>query len=338
MRKLPLALAAAVPLALLAACGSTGTGATASGAPEKAGQVVVRIADPGNDGYLAVAKKDGSLDAALAKVNAKVRWAGDFPVFAPAAQAINAGSLDVAQGSITSGITALAVKPSFKIFAVTPPDEAGEGIVVKNSSPIKTVADLAGHTVAVGKGGTSEYLLLKALQTYGVPLDKVKRVYLAPVDTAPVFGSGKVDAWATFSTFLAPAVATLDGRVLADGADIKSDNYAIWVASNTLIEKHPEVVKALYDFFHEGSAKEIADPKAYQNVFTSAGPQAVAGRLQDLLIDIRRQGKPVQAVTEADLARFRDVAAFYLDQKVLTAPLDVAQYVVDVTTLPGGGA
>jgi sulfonate transport system substrate-binding protein len=326
MRKLLLAL----PLVLLAAaCG--GTDATAQE------QVVVRMADPGNSGFLAVAKKDGSLDAALAKVGAKVKWAGDFSVFAPAAQAINAGSLDVATGSITSGVTALAVKPSFKIFATVPPDLAGEGIVVKNGSPIKSVADLAGHTVAVGHGGTSEYLLLKALQTFGVPVEKVKRVYLLPPQTAPVFGSGKVDAWSTFSTFLIPAVTDLDARVLADGAAIKSDNYVIYVAANKLLQEHPEVVKALFEFLRDGSAKEIADPASYLNVFTQAGPQAVQGKQKDLVVDIQKKGKPAQAVTAAEITKYQDVAKFFLDQKVLTAPLDVSQHVVDVTKLGNAG-
>ncbi|MFB4271534.1 ABC transporter substrate-binding protein [Nonomuraea sp. GTA35] len=324
MRKLLLAL----PLALLAAACGSGTGATT--AQE---QVIVRISDPGNSGFLAVAKKDGSLDAALAKVNAKVKWAGDFSVFAPAAQAINAGSLDVATGSITSGVTALAVKPSFKIFATVPPDLAGEGIVVKNGSPIRSVADLAGRSVAVGHGGTSEYLLLKALQTFNVPVEKVKRVYLQPPQTAPVFGSGEVDAWSTFSTFLIPAVTDLDARILADGEAIKSDNYVIYVAANKLLQEHPEVVKALFEFIKEGSAKEIADPAAYVNVFTQTGPQAVQGKQKDLVVDIQKKGKPAQAVTAAEIAKYQDVAKFFFDQKVLTAPLDVSQHVLDVTTL-----
>ncbi|MFF5247543.1 ABC transporter substrate-binding protein [Streptosporangium sp. NPDC000095] len=333
MRRLP--LAAVLPLALLVACGSTPSADTSAAAPDaKAEPVVVRISDPGNSGFLAVAKKDGSLDAALAKANAKVQWAGDFSVFAPAAQAINAGSLDIAVGSITAGVTALAVKPSFKIFATVPPDLAGEGIVVKKDSPIKSVADLAGHSVAVGHGGTSEYLLLKALQTFNVPVEKVKRVYLAPPQTAPVFGSGKVDAWSTFSTFLVPAVTSLDARILADGEEIGSDNYVIYAASNTLIDEHPEVLKALYAFIEEGTVKENADPAAYLNVFTSTGPQAVAGVQKDLVVQIQKQGKPAQPVTAAEIAKYQEVAKFFFDQKVLTAPLDVSQYVVDITALP----
>ncbi|GAA3208659.1 NrtA/SsuA/CpmA family ABC transporter substrate-binding protein [Actinocorallia longicatena] len=320
---LPLVLALTLPFT--AACGSSGDEAGASGT------VVVRIPDPGNDGYLAAAKKDGSFDAALKKVHARVQWAGDFPTFAPAAQAINSGSLDLAIGSITSAIAALSVKPSFKIFAVIPPDRAGEGIIVKNGSPIKSVADLAGRSVAVGKGGSSEYLLLKALETFNVPVDKVKRVYLPPGETAAVFGSGKVDAWATFSTFLAPAVTGLDARILVDGGQIKSDNYALWVASNKVLDAHPDVVKAVFGFLKEGSAKEIADPAAYQNVFTSTGPQAASGALKDKLVAIREQGEPVKNVEQADVTRFDSVAKFFLDQKVITAPLEVAQYTVDVS-------
>ncbi|RBQ16310.1 ABC transporter substrate-binding protein [Spongiactinospora rosea] len=327
MRRPPLIVPLAALALLAAACG----GADASGG---AGQVVIRMSDPGNSGFLAVAKRDGTLDAALAKVNAKVKWAGDFSVFAPAAQAINAGSLDIATGSITAGVTALAVKPSFKIFATVPPDLAGEGIVVKKDSPIRSVADLAGRSVAVGHGGTSEYLLLKALRTFDVPVEKVKRVYLPPPQTAPVFGSGEVDSWSTFSTFLIPAVTDLNARILADGAAIKSDNYVIYVAANKLLDEHPEVVKALFEFIRAGSAKEIADPAAYQNVFTKAGPQAVQGAQQDLVVGIRKKGRPVQAVTPAEIAKYQEVAKFFLEQKVLTAPLDVSRHVV---TGIGGG-
>ncbi|MFI0423954.1 ABC transporter substrate-binding protein [Spongiactinospora sp. 9N601] len=319
------------PLALLALLAAACGGADAT---DRDGQVIVRMSDPGNSGFLAVAKRDGTLDAALAKVNAKVKWAGDFSVFAPAAQAINAGSLDIATGSITAGVTALAVKPSFKIFATVPPDLAGEGIVVKKDSPIRSVADLAGRSVAVGHGGTSEYLLLKALRTFNVPVEKVKRVYLPPPQTAPVFGSGEVDSWSTFSTFLIPAVTDLNARILADGAAIKSDNYVIHVAANKLLDEHPEVVKALFEFIREGSAKEIADPAAYQNVFTQTGPQAVQGAQKDLVVGIRRKGRPAQAVTSAEIARYQEVAEFFVEQKVLTAPLDVSKHVV---TGIGGG-
>ncbi|WP_373412878.1 ABC transporter substrate-binding protein, partial [Streptomyces sp. NRRL B-24572] len=58
--------------------------------------------------------------------------------------------------------------------------DGGEGILVREGSEITSVRDLVGRKVAVNKGGTVEYLLLKALAKAGIPADKVERVYLRP--------------------------------------------------------------------------------------------------------------------------------------------------------------
>ena len=319
----PLALLAS---ALVAVLGLTACGGS-DGGSDAAGTVTIRIPDPGNSGALALGKKDGTLAAALKKVNAKVQWAGEFGPFAPAAQAINAGSLDVATGSITSGIGALSIKPSFKVFAVQPP-AAGEGILVKEGSPIASVADLAGRSVAVNQGGTGEYLLLKALQKNNVPADKVKRVYLPPADSAAAFNSGKVDAWATWNSYSAPAIANAGGRLLTDGDAIDSDNYTIYVVANAFYDKHPEVVKALAAYLHEGTSKQQADPTPYLNVVTDTGPQAVSGRLKDVTVEFFKGTEPVRPVTDEDLTRFQEVSRFFTEQKVLKQPVDVGEYVL----------
>ncbi|MDX6741517.1 ABC transporter substrate-binding protein [Actinocorallia sp. A-T 12471] len=318
----PLALLAAGLTALL---GLTACGGGSDDDAKSSGTITIRIPDPGNTGPLAVGKKDGTLDAALAKVNAKVEWAGEFGPFAPAAQAINAGSLDIATGSITSGIGALAVKPTFKIFAVQPP-AAGEGILVKENSPISSVADLAGRSVAVNQGGTGEYLLLKALEKNNVPIDKVKRVYLPPADSPAAFNSGQVDAWATWNSFTAPAIANADGKLLVDGDAIDSDNYTIYVVADAFYGKHPEVVKVLTNYLHDGSVKQQADPAPFVNVNTEAGPQAVAGKLKDVTLGFLRDTDPVRPVTADDLARFETVSRFFTEQKVIKQPVDVGAY------------
>jgi sulfonate transport system substrate-binding protein len=310
---------------LVAALGLTACGGSGGGGKDSSGTVTIRIADPGNSGALAVGKRDGTLDAALAEVNAKVEWAGEFGPFAPAAQAINAGSLDVATGSITSGIGALAVRPSFKIFAVQPP-AAGEGIVVKADSAIASVADLAGRSVAVNKGGTGEYLLLKALQKNNVPVDEVKRVYLPPADSAAAFNSGQVDAWATWNSYSAPAIANSGGRLLVDGDAIGSDNYTIYVIADSFHREHPDVVRVLADYLHEGTVKQQADPAAYLNVITDAGPQAVTGRLKDVTVEFFRGTDPVRPVTADDVARFQAVSRFFAEQKVIEQPVEVGRY------------
>ncbi|MFJ5193427.1 NrtA/SsuA/CpmA family ABC transporter substrate-binding protein [Streptomyces sp. NPDC088394] len=323
------ALLTATALLALTACGSSEAD-SGSGA---GGTVEIRIPDPGNSGVLALGKKDGSLDKALAKAGAKVRWTGSAGPFAPAAQAMNANQLDIATGSITSGITSLAQRPGFKFFTAVDPDAAGEGILVKNGSGVGSVADLVGKKVAVNQGGTGEYLLLKALAKAGIPAEKVKRVYLRPDQTAAVFNAGKVDAWAVWATYAVAEIGSGKAHFVADGAAIGSDNYSLNAVRTGFAEQHPGVVKALYRYLHDASAKEKRDPAAYLNVFTDVGPTAVTGKAKEVQTAFTREGGTVDAIGPQDIERFEDVAGFYAEQKVTPDKVDVATHLLDIEKL-----
>ncbi|MEU6163307.1 ABC transporter substrate-binding protein [Streptomyces tanashiensis] len=326
------ALAALAALSTVTACGGADDGGDPKG---KSGQgtVTVRIPDPGNAGVLARGKKDGSLDKALADVGAKVAWTGSAGPFAPAAQAMNADQLDIATGSITSGITSLSQSPGFAFFTATDPDPVGEGILVREGSDITSVQDLVGRKVAVNKGGTGEYLLLKALAKAGIPADRVERVYLRPDQTAAVFNAGQVDAWAVWSTYAVAEIGTGKARFVADGAAIGSDNYSLNAVRSDFAKEHPEIVKALYAYLHEHSAKEKKDPAAYLNVFTDAGPTAVDGKAKDVQIAFTGKGGTVDPIGPEDIERFETVARFYADQKVTPGKVDITAHLLDVEKL-----
>ncbi|MFF8713433.1 NrtA/SsuA/CpmA family ABC transporter substrate-binding protein [Streptomyces sp. NPDC015184] len=323
------ALLTATALLALTACGTSGAD-SGSGAGKT---VEIRIPDPGNSGVLALGKKDGSLDRALAKVGAEVRWTGSAGPFAPAAQAMNADQLDIATGSITSGITSLAQRPGFKFFTATDPDAAGEGILVKNGSGITSIKDLVGKRVAVNQGGTGEYLLLKALAKAGVPADEVERVHLRPDQTAAVFNAGKVDAWAVWATYAVAEIGSGRAHFVADGAAIGSDNYSLNAVRTEFAEQHPEIVKALYRYLHDASAEEKRDPAAYLNVFTDVGPTAVTGRAKEVQTRFTRQGGTVDPIGPEDVERFEAVADFYAEQKVTEDKVDVAAHLLDIEKL-----
>jgi sulfonate transport system substrate-binding protein len=334
VRVLPAVLASAAVLAAATGCGTSEAAGGGGGANAGGGDpVTVRIPDPGNSGVLAVGKKDGSLDKALAKVNAKVAWTGSAGPFAPAAQALNADQLDIATGSITSGITSLTQKPGFKFFTATAPDPAGEGILARNGSGIDSVKDLVGKKVAVNQGGTGEYLLLKALANEGISPDRVERVYLRPDQTAAVFNAGKVDAWAVWAAYSVAELGTGKAHFVADGKAIGSDNYSLTAVRTAFAEEHPEVVKALYAYLHEGSAKQKQDPAAYLNVNTDAGPQALNGEAKRIQAEFTAEGSTVEPIRDADIERFRNVARFYAEQKVTRSEVDIAAHLLDVEKL-----
>ena len=296
----------------------------------RGGGGTLRIALIGTTGPVAAAKNDGSLAKDLAKVGAKVQFTGQFPAFAPAAEAINAGALDAAQGSISSAIGALAQKPSFKVFAAQLDNASSEGILVKDPN-IKTVADLVGKKVAVNPKGTGEYLLLKALEKNGVDPSKVKRVYLGAADGATAFSSGKVDAWAAWGDFVATAKGK-GARLVADGAQVGSENDTTYSISNSFLAAHPATVKAFYDNIRAHSLAEHSDPQAAvakENV----GAIKLDDKAAAILAENYRTQQPIAPIDEKFRTRFGDVAQFFADQRVIPSGLDPATFTVDPETL-----
>jgi sulfonate transport system substrate-binding protein len=334
-----LALASLLAAAAFAtACGSSddGTATAASGGDAssstavKGGGGTLRIALIGSTGPVAAAKNDGSLAKDLVKVGAKVQFTGQFPAFAPAAEAINAGALDAAQGSISSGIGALAQKPSFKVYAAQKANPDSEGVLVKDPN-IKTVADLVGKKVAVNPKGTGEYLLLKALAANHVDASKVKRVYLGAPDGASAFSSGKVDAWAVWGDFVATARAK-GARLLATGGQVGSENDTTWVIANAFLAAHPATVKALFDNVRAHSAAEHDDPEAAV-AKENTGAITLDDKAAAVLAQTYRTSEPVSGVDATFRERFGHVAAFFAQQGVIKSGLDPATFTVDPSTL-----
>jgi len=323
-----------VTIIAVAGCSSSASSSSsASTSSVSQALIPVRIPDPGNSGALAVGKKDGSLAAALAAAGAKVEWTGTAGPFAPAALEMSANELDFAQGSITSAVTALAATPAFKLFAEQDPDRIGEGILVPANSPIKSVQDLIGKTVAVNKGGTGEYLLRKALAAANIPTSKVTFVYLSPPETAPVLNSGKVDAWATWNQYSVAEVGLDNARFVATGAQIGSQNYSVWAVRTEFAQKYPKIVAAFYNYLHTEGLKLVADPTEFINVFTTAGPEAL--NPAEVTFDAKDSAAlgTTEPIGPTVASQFQNVANFFSSEGVTKSAVTVAPYVIQ----PGSG-
>jgi sulfonate transport system substrate-binding protein len=323
-----------VGAAALAVAGCSTSSSTSSGSTtaRNTSLIPLRIPDPGNSGVLAVGKKDGSLDKALAAAGAQVAWTGTVGPFAPAVLEMAAGQLDIAQGSITSAVTALAATPVFDLFAQQPPDHIGEGILVPANSPIRTVQDLIGKSVAVNKGGTGEYLLRKALAGAGIPVSEVTLVYLSPAQTAPVLNSGRVDAWATWNSYSVAEVGLENARFVATGGQIGSENYSIWAVRSKFATQYPKVLAAFYQYLHDEGLKLVANPSAFVNVFTSAGPEALSPAEITFSDKDSAALGTTNPITPAIAAQFQTVASFFASTGVTKGPVNVLPYVIK----PGG--
>ena len=218
-------------------------GALALGAgPARAQEKVVRIGYQ-KYGTLILLKNKGLLEPLLKPLGYSVKWA-EFPAGPQLLEALNAGAVDFGNTGEAPPIFAQAAGAPLVYVGYEPAAPQGEAILVPKDSPLKTVSDLKGKTVALNKGSNVHYLLVKALEKAGVPYSDIKTAYLTPADARAAFERGSVDAWAIWDPFQAAAEKTIDARQLADGTGIVS-NYQFYLSTRAFADQAPQVVDVL---------------------------------------------------------------------------------------------
>ncbi|MFE3226130.1 NrtA/SsuA/CpmA family ABC transporter substrate-binding protein [Nocardia sp. NPDC059228] len=317
------ALVLAPVVALLAACGSgsTGTGS---------GEVVLKVVDPGNAGPLAVGKRDGTFDKALAPLHARVEWVTTTPGFSSMLKLFNTRELDVSDAAFSPVVGALSKDVAVRIVSVS--DPAGKdqsGILAAPNAGIHSVADLAGKRVAVNPAGKGEYILLQALAQAGVPADKVTRVPLQQKDAATAFATGKVDAWASFLVPYQEAKAN-GGVEIATEQSIGSKDNTVFVFRTEVADKHPDIAAKFLQTVQQLTTQQRGNPADFQNVFDKTGPRALSGpRLTDA-IRLGGEATVPHLPTDSDAADLATIVKLFRDNGVISRDITAGDIFYDL--------
>lgn len=230
----------------------------AAPAPEKKATVAVRLGYQKFGPPFLLKSRSAGLEKRLEELSAKPEWK-EFKHGPALLEAINANEVDIGHVGETPPVFAQAANVPFVYVATDPPAPKAEAIIVRQDSPIKTIADLKGKKVALNRGSNVHYLLLKALETVKLTLKDVNVVYLAPGDARPAFDSGQVDAWVIWDPFLASAELA-GARVIANGEGFVK-NHLFYVARREFAEKHPELVRAVLEEYQALSEWEAKNPE-----------------------------------------------------------------------------
>jgi sulfonate transport system substrate-binding protein len=296
----------------------------AAAVPTRA-EEVVRIGWLRATNDLTLAKVHGSLERALAPLGARVEWDGPFAAAAPAIEAIAGDAIDITAAGSTAAVAALSAHAPIALFAYQRMAPAAEAILVAADGPIRSVADLAGHSVAVNRGGTGEYLLSRALVTHGVDPGRVQTVYLGPADAGPAFAAGAVDALAAWDPFLAVAQSLYHARVLADGGDIGSRNAVVMLARRGFAEGHRDRLRAVYATLMAENRWAVENPQEAGVIWAQAlgVPENLAP------VFARADAVPAGPVGPAQVAEIESVGAWYAAAGIAENPGDVAANCID---------
>jgi len=211
-------------------------------------------------GIVLLLKADGRFEAAERRQGTRVEWV-EFPSGPPMMEAFAAGRIDFGIAGEVPPVLAQAAGASVVYVGAEPPSPTGEAIVVRAESPVRTVVDLRGRTIALNKGSNVHYFLVRALEAAGLRYTDVTLAFLAPGDARVAFDAGRVDAWVIWDPFLASVELRGGVRIIRDATGLAL-NPQYYLASRAFAREQPDIVRALLAEISRIDAEVTRDPGA----------------------------------------------------------------------------
>lgn len=221
---------------LFASLGVAGFGLAGCGSRGAAGPVLKVGSQKGGAKALMLAA--GVLEGAPYRVE----WS-EFPAAQHLLEAIGAGAVDL--GGVGDAPFLFAFASGGKVRAVHASkglsEGAGTALLVRKDSPIRSITELRGRKVAIGRGSIGHYLLLALLERDGLKPTDVEITFLSPGDAKAAFSTGAIDAWVTWAPYLFIATRHEGARILADGRGLL--NAVLFEAANVdaIDAKRPQI-------------------------------------------------------------------------------------------------
>ncbi|HML30543.1 MAG TPA: aliphatic sulfonate ABC transporter substrate-binding protein, partial [Hyphomicrobium sp.] len=256
-------------------------------------------------------KNKGTLEGKLAEIGYKPVWS-EFPSGPPLLEALNAGAIDFGHAGEAPPIFAQAAAAEFVYVAHEPPAPRGEAILIPKDSPIQSVAELKGKTVAVTKASGSHYLLIAALAKSGLKFNDIRPAYLTPADGRAAFEKGAVDAWVTWDPYVAAVEKQSGARVLASGEGVASYQ-RYYLASSSFAATRPDVLKLVYAKLKETGEWVKRNPESAAQIL------APVWGLDSAIISLanNRRSYEVRPVSSDNLAEEQKIADAFFAERAL---------------------
>jgi sulfonate transport system substrate-binding protein len=269
---------------------------------------------------LVILKQQAALEKRFPQ--ARVQWI-EFPAGPQLLEALSAGSLEFGLTGDSPPVFAQAAGKDLFYVGAEPPKPDSSAILVLPDSPLRKLSDLKGKRIALQKGSSAHYLLVRAVEKAGLQWSEIQPTYLAPADARAAFERGSVDAWAIWDPFYAAAQLALKPRVLATGRDLSSNN-SFYLASRPFATRYPRALAVLFEELTRADRIVQQDrPAAIKLVSDFSGLDA---GVVSLFVQ-RRPASPVGPLTPAIVADQQRVADAFHRIGLIPKPVRVADIV-----------
>jgi sulfonate transport system substrate-binding protein len=238
-------------------------------------------------------------------------------------EALNGGSLDYGgMSEIPPVFAAASTIQSFRQIAVAHGDVNNQVVLVPKGSTIRDLAGLKGKRVAYVRATTSQYFLIRMLESVGLGWNDITPVAMGVPDGAAAFSSGAVDAWAIYGFPIQRAVATEGARVLKTALGFLSGNYIVSAHVDALADPAKvEVIGKYLALLRRAYAWAAANPRPWAAAIAKdiGVPQAF---VDDQFMH-RSAVYQLRPVDDAAIASQQAVADLFTRQKLIPVRVDV---------------
>lgn len=275
-------------------------------------------------GVFALAKTSGAIEARLAPRGITVTWA-EFTSGPPLLEALGANALDFGSTGDVPPLFAQAAGGDLVYVAASKGSLEGSAILVKQDSPIQTLADLKGKKVAFKRGSSAHNFILVALQKAGLTFADITPLDLGPPDAAPAFANNQIDAWVIWDPYYAIAAQDPDTRVLTTTEGVV-DAWGFLQANGTYARENPTIVAEVIDELTKVGAAAQSDLDATaETVSASTGVPVPITR-----ITLGRKGGDLGAIQLLDddiIAYQQALADTFFGEKIIPRQLTIRDIV-----------
>jgi taurine transport system substrate-binding protein len=158
-------------------------------------------------------------------------------------------------------VTAVAQGIPIKIVAAENDAFGAEGLVAREDSGIKSLADLRGKKVATKRGSSAHTALLTGLQVGGLKETDVQLIDLDVTALLPAFRKGDIQA----AWYWEPWMGLLKregGHVVSTDGDIKLPSGIVWIARESWLKENPEAMQRLLRVLDKAALRIRDQPEA----------------------------------------------------------------------------
>lgn len=267
-------------------------------------------------------KEKGWLEEDLGADGIEVRWTLSLGSNR-SLEFLRGGAIDF--GS-TAGSAALVARagglPIKAVYVYSKPEWTA--LVTRADSPIRTVADLKGRSVAVTRGTDPHIFLLRALAEAGLSDRDIDTVLLQHPDGYAALLRGQVDAWAGLDPHMARA--EFESGALLFHRDVDLNTYGVLNVREAFARQHPGLVRRVLAAYERARAYALANPQEYRDVlvrYAQIAPEVAERQLQRT--DISRS-----AIGDEQRRLLQETGLVLKKIGILRANVDVDRVVADL--------